>query len=114
MRDIYQEVTDRILAGRYILGNDGKTPVPCPDLATWARWFETADRHVAQTTVGNVRVSTVFLGIDHNWSPRGPPLLFEGMIFGGTHDEEQRRYSTRDEAERGHAELVAMARSGLA
>lgn len=48
----------------YILEGHEAKPV---DLMTWARWFETAERHVADTTDGDVRVSTVFLGTDHNF-----------------------------------------------
>ena len=32
------------MTAQYIL--DGTTPVLEPDLLTWARWFETANRHV--------------------------------------------------------------------
>jgi hypothetical protein len=60
-----------------------------------------------------VRVSTVFLGLDHSWLSDGPPLIFETMIFGGPHSDHQTRASTWDEAERQHAEAVAMVRSGL-
>lgn len=64
--------------GYYIL--DGKTPVPA-DLMAWARWYETADRSVAKSAVGPYRVSTVFLGLNHQFG-EGPPLLFETMVFG--------------------------------
>lgn len=94
---------------KYIL--EGKTAVPA-DLMTWARWFETADRHVAKDTIGDVRISTVFLGIDHRWDD-GPPLVFETMIFGGEHDQHQTRASTWDEAEKQHAEAVALVKSSL-
>ena len=86
------------MSRHYIL--DGHKVVPV-DLMTWAHWFEKADRHIAQTIQGNVRVSTVFLGLDHQWG-EGPPILFETMIFGGKHDQYQKRYSTWDEAEQGH------------
>ena len=96
--------------GRYIL--DGKMPVRCDDLHMWAIWFDTANRHVALTQINeDVKVSTVFLGNDHNWDD-GPPILFETMIFGGPHDEFQERYCTWAEAEAGHARAVALARSG--
>lgn len=75
------------------------------DMNTWAKSFQIGDRHVRKTTIGNVDVSTVFLGIDHNWS-NGPPLLFETMVFGGSLDEKQERYSTWEEAEKGHAAMV--------
>lgn len=93
----------------YVL--DGKTPKPVGGLEDWARWMQTGDRHVAQDLVGDVRISTVFLGLDHS-HVGGDPLLFETMIFGGPHDGHQTRASTWDEAEAQHAEAVAMARAG--
>lgn len=83
----------------------GKTTVAEPDLVKWARWFESANRVVLQEKIGDFWVSTVFLGIDHNFNPAGQPLLFETMVFGD--DElEQRRYATWDEAVSGHNEIV--------
>ena len=52
--------------------------------------------------VGNVIVSTVFLGLNHSMMPGTDPILFEGMIFGGEFDGEQDRYYTYDDAIRGH------------
>lgn len=89
---------------------DGKTPVPCNDLMEWAKSMESANRIVAKDTVGDVRVSTVFLGLDHSFG--GPsPLLFETMIFGGPHDGYQERYTFWDDAEAGHAKALAMVNS---
>lgn len=94
--------------GKYRL--EGHTPVACEDLLEWAQSFESSERRVAQTDIKDgVRVSTVFLGMDHNFGSDGPPLLFETMIFGGPHDGYQVRYPTWDEAERGHEEAVSMA-----
>jgi len=91
---------------------DGHTPVACT-CEQWAQWFEKADRHVAQSTLdGGVKVSTVFLGIDHRFYGEGPPLLFERMIFGGPHSQYQERYSTWEDAERGHRDALALAESG--
>lgn len=94
------------------------------DLLAWAAWYErtardeppagdfrTGGRVVAWESSGAVTVSTVFLGADHSHG-HGPPVLFETMIFGGPHDEYQRRYSTLAEAEAGHAEAVALAKGG--
>ena len=91
---------------KYIL--DGHTPKPV-DLMTWAKWFDTANRHVAKNHVGDQFVSTVFLGIDYNWG-EGPPLLFETMILGGKNDQYQERCSTWDEAEKQHAAALAVAK----
>jgi hypothetical protein len=92
---------------KYILGENGEPKVE-PDLLKWAAWFETGDRKIAAREENGVRVSTVFLGLDHQWGD-GPPLLFETMIFGGPHDELQWRYSTRSEAMRGHDSAVDLA-----
>jgi hypothetical protein len=39
------------------------------------------DRIIDKTKIGKNEVSTVFLGINHNFSMRGRPILFETMIF---------------------------------
>jgi hypothetical protein len=95
------------MSSQYVL--DGKKPVLCEDLGTWAKWFETVNRQVAQEERDGVRVSTVFLGLDHRFSGDGPPILFETMIFGGRHDQDQDRYSTWEEAEAGHAAMCKRA-----
>jgi len=94
------------MSDKYIL--DGHKAVPA-DLMTWAKWYEKADRRVAKSgQQGKTRVSTVFLGLNHQWG-EGPPLLFETMIFGGEHDQYQERYATWDEAEQGHRKACELA-----
>lgn len=95
----------------YIL--DGKTPVRCDDLMTWANWFEKANRHVANDKLPNdVRVSTIFLGLDHRFGDEGDePILFETMIFGGQHDQFQDRYCTWAEAEAGPARAMGLVKA---
>lgn len=97
------------MSDKYILESDGSVR-PEADPLKWAKWLEEADRHVAQDDWGDLRVSTVFLGFDHNFGLGGPPLLFETMIFGGEHDGYQDRYSTREEAVAGHAKALALAK----
>lgn len=88
------------------------------DLMEWAQWYQTADRHVGDTTTQLYRISTVFLGLDHSWG-RGPPMLFETMVFERegyespllkgfiVHDDlDCVRYSTWDDAEAGHQATV--------
>ncbi len=86
---------------------------PLKDAMEWAALFEQRgseadDRwwRVGQTQIGDAEISTVWLGLDHNLLGDGPPLIFESMVFGGPLDGEQRRYSTWEKAERGHAQLV--------
>lgn len=94
----------------YILRN--RKPVTVDDPLEWARRFANmAERRVAEDVIKQpehdpVRVSTVFLGIDHNWSDEGPPLLFETMVFGGPLDQTMYRYSTWEEAVAGHKLLT--------
>ena len=90
------------MSDTYIL--DGHEPVPC-DVETWARWLESADRHVRDTARDDVRVSTVFLGLDHGFGDERP-VLFETMLFVNGSGEQMERYCTWDEAEVGHARWV--------
>jgi hypothetical protein len=62
---------------------------------------------VAKTTVGQYEVSTVWLGMNHQYD-EGPPLIFETMIFGGDRDGELwNRYPTETHAIVGHDQAVA-------
>ena len=89
----------------------GRIAVPCLDLLNWGQWMEKnhQNRHVGddllETSVEgekiSIRVSTVFIGLDHNFG-EGDPLLFETMIFGGPHSGDTYRYHTWGEAEEGH------------
>lgn len=76
------------------------------DVLAWGKWFGNNNRHVADDKINGVRVSTVFLGIDHAFSDSKAPLLFETMVFGGKLDQEMSRYSTWDEADAGHKAML--------
>lgn len=79
------------------------------DLLTWARWFEKSEnRRVAWTEVGDVKISTVFLGINQGFG--SVPKWFKTMIFSGEHDEYCDRYTTLEEAMAGHERAVALVR----
>jgi hypothetical protein len=90
---------------KYILAEDGKTPVAEEDVLKWGRWFESAKRHVAEDYVRHMRVSTIFLGLDYSFGD-GPPLLWQTMVFGGPLDQAQQRYSSYEDAVEGHAEML--------
>lgn len=92
---------------------DGKIPLPCDwhEYYEWKASLEENVVHVAEDRIGEARVSTVFLGIDHNHSGKGPPVLFETMVFGGPLSDYQNRYCTWKEAEEGHKKMCALARS---
>lgn len=99
----------------YIL--DGHEVKPAKDVIEWGKFFEGPGRHVAKTTMPDgTWISTVFLGIDHRHFGKGPPLVFETMVFpnGGKPMIESYcdRYSTWDEAEAGHNAVVAKLERG--
>lgn len=107
------------LPGYYILDEEGQPKRV--DLMEWAFWFQTADRSVERFERDGYWVSTVFLGLDHNFSGNGPPMLFETMAFDDVREVREfngrlyrmhgeamlcERYSTRDNALIGHERHV--------
>lgn len=104
----------------YILDDENR-PVKVRDLITWARWLSENDkRHIVrQTKLGNdlALVSTIFLGLDHNHWGKGPPILFETMVFGLDAEDcgsMQQRYSSWDDAETGHKMTVKKVKAVIA
>lgn len=88
---------------RYILQGHKTIPV---DYGTYIKKAEHQNRIVAKSTIGDYLVSTVFLGLDHQWEDEGPPLLFETMVFGkGPLDERLERCTTWKEAEVMHEKM---------
>lgn len=61
-----------------------------------------------------IEVSTCWLGINHQWVPDLPPLIFETMIFGGPMNLECWRYATEAQAVEGHGYVVSLVRADLA
>lgn len=91
----------------YIL-DENKNPIPVT-IHEWAIFFKNFEaRIVKQEDIGDMQVSTVFLGIDHGFGLNKRPILFETMIFGGELDQEEWRYCTWDEAIKGHDEAVRL------
>jgi hypothetical protein len=89
----------------YLLTRDRQV-VTCDNLQEWAIAWGTASNQIARTVIGTAVVSTVFLGLDHNFGI-GPPILFETMIFDKRRPRDyMERYSTIEEAQRGHARAV--------
>lgn len=89
-------------------------PVAC-DEQTWVRWFENIDnRRVALTEIKpGTSVSTVCLGLDHNYRSSGPPILFESMAFVHGETFDSLRYCTWAQALAGHRIMVKAVRARL-
>ena len=92
------------MSQRYILKDN--QPQLCEDLEEWAMWYGSSSHQIASDRVGDVSISTAFIGISAG-EIEGLPILFEtlrssrGVI---------RRYTTYQQALDGHAEIA----SGLA
>jgi len=90
-------------------------------LAEWARLFEDREGYgrIAEEDVltpnGELAwVSTVWLGLDHNYFGSGPPLIFESMVFEqGMDDRYMDRYPTEQAAREGHAFIVHALQEGM-
>lgn len=97
----------------YILKEDHTTE-PC-EMLDWAMWASSNREKlvVKQETVNDVKVSTVFIGLNHAFLGQGAPLIFETMIFGGPHDQYQERYCTWEEAEEGHERALKLAKKSI-
>lgn len=83
--------------------------------AEWAQSYKDSaeDRRVALDEIDGIKVSTVFLGIDHSFGLGGPPVLWETMIFGGVHDDYCERYTSRTEAEAGQRAAVDLVKRSI-
>lgn len=94
---------------------DGIRPVPDETNGGWK--FD--ERNNRNCTVGNTKinedvfVSTVFLGLNHNFSGHGVPILFETLVFGGPLDGHMERYKTWGDAEQGHQKMVDKVRKEM-
>jgi len=101
----------------YYILNENNEPVPEKDFRKWSAWFHNIDnRRVARDKIKHeafgveIEISTVFLGLDHSYSRTGDPVLFETIIFNGEENVSMDRYCTWKEAEKGHQEMVSIAR----
>jgi hypothetical protein len=95
---------------KYILNDKGE-PELCSDINRWAEGFENNEGRVVkrEEVTPGVEVSTVFLGLDHNLSGKGSPVLWESMVFGGEHDQQMmdRCSGSREQAEAMHQRMIA-------
>lgn len=79
------------------------------------------NRQVAETTVGDFWISTVFLVMNHAWLPNSEPLLFETMVEntqtgeweGPNKKEIQERCSTWNQALEQHERVVNQIKESL-
>lgn len=77
------------------------------DFHTWAIWFASDERQIAETKTCGARVSTIFIGVNLSDYPL-PINCFETMVFGGDFDLHQKRCSNYQEAKNQHWQIVDM------
>mgnify|MGYP001558220120 FL=1 len=80
------------------------------ELLEWGKLLEDSTyKIIKQETLSDGKwVSTVWIGLDHQFGG-GLPLIFETMVFSkeGEYNElDMDRYSTLEEAQRGHETMV--------
>lgn len=96
--------------------NEDHSVTPC-EFMVWAKQFEEmskADtRHVGDDMIKGYHVSTVWLGLDHQYF-NGPPLIFETMVFHGDTcgDIYMDRYTTWEQAVEGHKRAIQWVNEG--
>lgn len=95
---------------RYIL--EGKVYREEPDLLAWGKWFEDiSNRKIKYTKLRNGKiVSTVFLGLCHNFSSKGRPILFETLEL--TEQQIMIRDDCYNDAVESHNKLVKELQDG--
>lgn len=80
------------------------------DFTRWAAIHSDRKQKILkQETINGKLVSTVYLGINHNYG-EGEPLIFETMIFpeGEWLEDYCERYATKAQALEGHERAVAL------
>jgi len=102
-------------SGHYVLDQLGRPKKFTGDLLDWSLIHSIEHRVDLTELADGTCISTVFLGIDHNFGDmlhmrggRHTPVLFESMVqLPGEKWDEQHRYTNLHQARVGHALLIA-------
>lgn len=105
----------------YILKKDKVVPVDIEGYVKWkaSKTKEDGSTIILQDVLGEMLISTTFLGLDHNLGMAGPPKLFETMAFPIDIGSKKivdfdddlfcDRYSTLSQAVAGHKKIIKQA-----
>lgn len=102
--------------GDYYILDENKNAIPC-SVDDWIEQREqmrkTKTKHVADEMIGHFRISTVWVGLNHNLGKNGEPLLFETMVFDQNGDDIYcAHYWTWQQAEEGHKKAIQWVKDG--
>lgn len=95
---------------RWYILDDDNNPVPST-ITEYVEWKEQNEerRIVKQEYIGDIFISTMFLGFNHSFIDNETPILWETMIFGGEHDQSyQERYTSHKDALEGHKKAITL------
>lgn len=90
-------------------------PCSCEEFAEQIEnMAKTRTKHVSDDIVNEKRISTVWLGVDHQYKPNAPLHVFETMVFEKDYSSEIYcdRYSTWKEAQEGHKKAIEWVKNG--
>lgn len=83
--------------------------IPNKNIEEFRKWSdENKEKLQIETFIGDFRISTIFMGRNHDNFHEGEPLLWETMIFKNKEvfEDYQKRYSSFKEAMNGHNEAI--------
>ena len=96
------------MSGPYYILNEEKETVRV-DVMQWAQWFHDKGKlRLIQVTElpDGLKVSTVFIGIDHSFGLSDSPKVFETMVFNGDDSIFCERCATYDQALAQHESAI--------
>lgn len=108
-----QEIQNRSLFYKL---DENKNVVPS-SLGEWANFIESKLPSnywiVGKDIINEYLVSTVFIGLCHNYNPHSNiPIVFETIVFNDHHEIYCDRYSTWKQAEQGHMRASKWVKNG--
>lgn len=125
-KQLAKEIEDYRSKNWYYILDDNHKVRKTHKMLEWAKWMEQfgKNRIIKQTLLkNNLWVSTVFLGVNYNWTGKGKPIVFETMVFDKNNVEVYAidngperesigaevstvRYDSYDKALKGHGEAI--------
>lgn len=97
----------KLPTGLFYILKDGQ-PIASDDIEALKEFLEDLEddvsRIIRRTEIKDILISTVFLGVNHNL--KGPPILFETMIFNHHSYPYQTRCSTIEDAYKMHGQAI--------